>query len=123
MRRWSRSLDAEAETAKVDRVRQKVYLNSAVISLFAGAPGEVVESRCAKALQHPDRRNPQMTTETVTRIRETAMSPTQIDPELFFKLYSPCSLFYWYQNPLEGLPIDFLSFEAMAKNTNQHFSM
>jgi tetratricopeptide (TPR) repeat protein len=34
----------DAENAKVDRVRQKVYLNGALISMFAGAPSQIVTS-------------------------------------------------------------------------------
>lgn len=117
------SVILDADNAKVDRVRQKIYLNGALISMFAGAPSEVVASLCDKALRHPDRRNPQMTKDRVATIQEFLEKPLQLSPELFFSLYSPCSIFYWYQNPLEGLPIDFLSLETMAEDTNQHFSM
>jgi tetratricopeptide (TPR) repeat protein len=112
------SVILDAGNAKVDRVRQKVYLNGALISMFAGAPSEVVASLCDKALRHPDRRNPQMTKDRIATIHEFLEKPRQLSPELFFSLYSPCSIFYWYQNPLEGLPIDFLSLETMAEDTN-----
>jgi tetratricopeptide (TPR) repeat protein len=108
----------EADTARVDRVRQKAYLNGALISLFAGASSELVISRCAKAHQHLDRRSPKITIETVARILAFNAHPIQFDPEIFFQLYSPCSMYYWYQNPLEGLPINFLSLEAMAENAD-----
>ncbi len=108
----------DAENAKVDRVRQKVYLNGALISMFAGAPSQVVASLCEKALRHPDRRNPQMTKDRIATIQEFLEKPRQLSPDLFFSLYSPCSIFYWYQNPLEGLPIDFLSLETVAEDTN-----
>jgi tetratricopeptide (TPR) repeat protein len=113
----------EAENALVDRVRQKVYLNGALISLFAGVPAGKVESLCAKALKHPDRRNPQITADRVATIRELVANGSAPDVDSFLSLYSPCSMFYWYQNPLEGLPIDFLSLEAMAEDGRQHFSM
>jgi tetratricopeptide (TPR) repeat protein len=113
----------EAENAKVDRVRQKVYLNGALISLFADAPAQTVLSLCEKALQYPDRRDPQITIERVSTMKDLLASPQRLSYELFFDLYSPCSLFYWYQNPLEGLPIDFLSLEAMIEDTDQHLSM
>jgi tetratricopeptide (TPR) repeat protein len=117
------SVVADAESAKVDRVRQKVYLNGALISLFAGSPLGIVASLCDKALQHPDRRNPQITIDRVAAIQELLASPPRASTEMFLSLYSPCSLFYWYQNPLEGLPIDFLSSETIGENTDQHFSM
>jgi tetratricopeptide (TPR) repeat protein len=112
------SVILDAENAKVDRVRQKAYLNGALISMFAGAPLEVVESLCDKALRYPDRRDPQVTIDRVATLREFLEKPRQLSPELFFSLYSPCSILYWYQNPLEGLPIDFLSLETMAEDTN-----
>jgi tetratricopeptide (TPR) repeat protein len=114
---------SEAAVAKVDRVRQKVYLNGALISLFAGAPSSVVESHCENALRHPDRRNPQITVETVANIRNLLTHRAGLKAETFLRLYSPCSLFYWYQNPLEGLPTDFLSRQTMSENPNQHFLM
>jgi tetratricopeptide (TPR) repeat protein len=113
----------EAENAKVDRVRQKVYLNGALISLFANAPAGAVMSLCEKALQYPDRRNPQGTIDRISTIKDFLASPSRSISELFFDLYSPCSLFYWYQNPLEGLPIDFLSLKTVVKDTDQHLSM
>jgi tetratricopeptide (TPR) repeat protein len=111
-----------AENAALDRVRQKVYLNAALINLFANAPASRVESLCVKALGHPDRRDPAITNERVATIRDFLES-ARPDPVEFLQLYSPCSLLYWYQNPLQGLPIDFLSFETMIENTNEHFSM
>ena len=116
-------VSAEAETAKVDRVRQKVYLNGAIISLFAGAPLDLISSYCEKALAHPDRRNRQITVEKVGVIRELLVNPEELSSELFFKLYSPCSMFYWYQNPLEGLPIDVLSTETVIENPSQQLPM
>lgn len=59
-----------------------------------------------------------MTKDRITTIREFLEKPPQLSPELFFSLYSPCSILYWYQNPLEGLPIDFLSPETVAEDTN-----
>jgi tetratricopeptide (TPR) repeat protein len=117
------SVVLEAEHAKVDRVRQKVYLNGALISLFAQAPAEAVMSLCERALQYPDRRSPQVTLDRVDTIKEFLAKPSRSNSELFFDLYSPCSLFYWYQNPLEGLPIDFLSLETMGQDTHQHLLM
>ncbi len=117
------TLVADAENAKVDRIRQKVYLNSALISLFADEPALTVLSLCEKALKHPDRRNPQLTVDRVDTIKELLSSGSTPNADVFLKLYSPCSLFYWYQNPLEGLPIDFLSLEAVAENPSQHFAM
>ena len=113
----------EAEKALVDRVRQKVYLNGALISLCCEAPASRVLSLCAKALEHPDRRNSQITVHRVATIKELLANRSRPSPELFMSLYSPCGMFYWYQNPLEGLPIDFLSLEAMAEDPNQHFPM
>jgi tetratricopeptide (TPR) repeat protein len=112
------SVILDAESAKVDRVKQKVYLNGALISMFAGAPTEIVTSLCDKALRHPDRRSPQVTKDRIATIQELLDNPRQLSPELFFSLYSPCSILYWYQNPLEGLPIDFLSLETVAEDTN-----
>jgi len=112
------SVILDAENAKVDRIRQKVYLNGALVSMFVGAPSETVASLCDKALRHPDRRNPQMTKDRIAIIQEFLEKPPHLSSELFFSLYSPCSIFYWYQNPLEGLPIDFLSFETVAEDTN-----
>jgi tetratricopeptide (TPR) repeat protein len=117
------SLLIEAENALVDRIRQKVYLNGALISLFAGAPAGKVESLCAKALKHPDRRNPKITVDLVGTIRKLASLGSAPELDSFLNLYSPCSMYYWYQNPLEGLPIDFLSLEAVAEDGRQHFSV
>jgi tetratricopeptide (TPR) repeat protein len=117
------TLVIDAESAKVDRIRQKVYHNSALISLFAGGSAETVLSLCEKALKHPDRRNPQLTVDRVETIKQLLSSGSTPNADVFLQLYSPCSLFYWYQNPLEGLPIDFLSLEAVAENPNQHFAM
>jgi hypothetical protein len=116
------ALVSKAETATLDRIRQKVYLNAALINLFANAPSIKVESLCAKALAHPDRRYPKLTRETVETIRRSLTSERP-PLEDFLRLYSPCSLLYWYQNPLQGLPIDFLSFEAMSENANEHLPM
>jgi tetratricopeptide (TPR) repeat protein len=116
-------VSVEAETAKVDRVRQKVYLNAAIISLFAGAPLDLISCYCEKALAHPDRRNRQITVAKVGMINELLVNPEELSSDLFFKLYSPCSMFYWYQNPLEGLPIDVLSTETVIENPSQQLPM
>ncbi|HWZ44584.1 MAG TPA: hypothetical protein VNW97_14000 [Candidatus Saccharimonadales bacterium] len=111
----------EAEQARLDRVRQKAYFNGALIALFADAPERSVKELCNNALLHPDRRDPVGGTKRVNEILQLLAKGRPASTDLFFSLYSPCSLFYWYQNPLEGLPIDFLSLKTMPQNANDHF--
>jgi tetratricopeptide (TPR) repeat protein len=99
----------ESEHARVDRVRQKAYFNGALITLLAGARHEYVQSLCVQSLNCPDRRDPNKTVERIGEIQNILANKQPKTAETFFNLYSPCSMFYWYQNPLEGLPGDFLS--------------
>ena len=92
------------------------FLNGALIMLMAGASNSVVETLCADALEHPDRRDPLITAAKVAQFQRFVREgrPESLDP--FFDLYSPCSLFYWYQNPLEGLPLNLLALKAVSED-------
>ena len=114
---------SESEQLAVDRTRQKAYLNGALIALLAESPATFVESLCIKALQHPDRWNPIITIQRIAEIRRMLAEDTPKSLSLFFTFYSPCSLLYWYQNPLEGLPLDFLSLETVPEDTSNHLSI
>lgn len=108
-----RQVTLASEKVHVDRVRQKAYLNGALIALCSNAPSSYVNLLCQKALEHPDRWNPSMTVERIEKISNMSREKVQPSKKEFFDLYSPCSLLYWYLNPLEGLPSNFLSPETM----------
>lgn len=111
-----------AVNAAVDRVRQKAYLNAALIHKWAGSGREMVDHYATKALQHPDRRDPARTARVVGEIRMLSEHDA-ISIDHFFDLFSPCSLLYWYQNPLEGLPGYLLPAEAVTHDAGHHVPM
>ncbi|HEV7644074.1 MAG TPA: tetratricopeptide repeat protein [Pyrinomonadaceae bacterium] len=103
-----------SKNAMLDRIRQKAYFNGALIALFADAPAEYVRSLCHTSYQYPDRRYPDTMTERMGKIESLITDRRDLTVDDFFSFYSPCSMYYWYQNPLEGLPSNFLTLETMS---------
>lgn len=98
-----------AAEIKVDRAQQKAYFNGALVHLWAGSPKEVVYSYCNNSLKHLGRRGTYITENKILLIKEMIGKRRDISKKLFFDIYSPCGLLYWYQNPLEGITSNVLS--------------
>jgi len=97
-------------TARVDRVRQKTFHNAAVISYWLGSSEDEISALCGLSLRYPDRRDSSFTGRVMRNISKKSFGTVELSD--FLTMYSPCSLLYWYQNPLEGLPAYLLSGEA-----------
>jgi tetratricopeptide (TPR) repeat protein len=112
--RLLRDLKPQVEVNPVDRVRQKYYINAAAIMALADASSEEVRLFCENALLHPDRKNSKTTQLRVDLILTSLSSGSKICHNDFRSLFWPCSLSYWYQNPIEGLPSNILTSKAVV---------
>jgi tetratricopeptide (TPR) repeat protein len=119
-------IDGVSENARaspVDRLRQKAYLNAALIHLGAGSSSAVVRRYCSLALASPDRRDPEFTRLRVAFILSKINQHDALTPDEFFAKLSPCGLLYWYQNPLSGLPRYLLTVETEPQDLGHEFTM
>jgi len=117
------SVSDMARTSPVDRLRQKAYLNSALIHLAAGSATSVVKRYCALALQFPDRRDPEITKRSVDFLLGKLAQKHTLCLDEFFAVLSPCGLLYWYQNPLSGLPGYLLTLKTEPQNPDNELTM
>ena len=95
------AIEQEVETHKLDRVRQKYYVNSLLVESLHG--NMVVEGRILKALAYPDRYFPEQTRYAAHFYQEFTNSDKEIVKHAWRDLYSPCGLAYWYMDPLKLL--------------------
>jgi|GEM_PF-3288490 len=91
-------LEAEVVKYKLDRVREKYYVNRLFIEFVNGAKD--LKSWINKVAEYPDRYYPKRTYDLLYFYGST---DSKYNPELFNKLYSPCNLAYWDINPFKIL--------------------
>lgn len=92
------------ESSSFDRMAQRYYLNASLIKAYLDSAPPVIMELSEKSIQHPDRSYPERTIRAASAIKEHIRGKRIITRELLMRLYSPCFLQYWYQNPLELLP-------------------
>ncbi len=110
------STQEEVTAFPVDRVRQRGYVNAAIIGLFSRMDKNAIRRWCALAKNHPDRMDPTLTQSRIEAV-ETHSGSSYIPPiSTFQDWFLPCYLMYWYQNPLESLPTNALASKAEVKD-------
>lgn len=96
------TIKQEVEEHKLDRVRQKYYINCLLLETLHG--NRITEKQIAKALTYPDRYFPEQTKHAAKFYQELAKSNIDVVQHTWRDLYSPCGLAYWYMDPLKLLP-------------------
>lgn len=104
-------LGDEAATASVDRVRQQFFSNAYILSVLLGFSESQQKAYYDGAIAFPDRWRPTMVLERLNRARRVGVTA-----ETLLALYVPAYLAYWYQNPLEMLPLHLLAEKARVEN-------
>ncbi|WP_297720868.1 hypothetical protein [Intestinimonas sp.] len=94
-------IEQEVEFHKLDRVRQKFYVNYLLVESLHG--NKTLEGHLAKASAYPDRYFPEHTTHAVLCYQEFMNSGKKLIQHDWRDLYSPCGLAYWYMDPLKLL--------------------
>ncbi len=95
------SIEYEVENHKLDRVRQKFYINSLFVEFLHGTTN--IMERVQKVLEYPDRYFPEQTMHAI-RIYENLINCDKKFLKYDWRdLYSPCGLVYWYMDPLKLL--------------------
>lgn len=107
--RLIRSIEDSVQTYSVDRLKQKFYINAAFIAYACNEPKDVIKEYCKNALKHPDRISNEITENRVNSIEKNIRNRSKYKPEMLYELFDPCTLEYWYQNPLELVPQQILS--------------
>jgi len=100
----------------IDRPRQMYFVNMAFFSYACGCNNIEIEKYCEKAIQHPDRLLPALTTNRINIIKTFIHKKIPYSSSMFFNLFVPCYLAYWYQNPLELIPNKLLSQETINED-------
>lgn len=104
------ALEEEAASAAVDRVRQRFYPNAFVISVLLGFARAQQDAYYERSLAFPDRSRPASVFERLQRARRDGVTH-----ETLRELIVPAFLAYWYQNPLEMLPLHLLAEQARSE--------
>lgn len=94
-------IEQAVENHKLDRVRQKFYVNCLLVESLHG--NKILEGRIAKALTYPDRYFPEQTKHAVQYYLKFINSGKKHIQNDWRDLYSPCGLAYWYMDPLKLL--------------------
>jgi len=105
------TLEAEATNAVLDRVRQRFFPNAAILSKLLGFTPARQEAFYEAALRFPDRARPIAILERLHAGRRVILSADNA-----LEYMTPAYLAYWYQNPLEMLPLQLLARQARAEN-------
>lgn len=95
------AIKREVKEHKLDRVRQKYYINYLLVEAIHG--NEVVEGQIMEALAYPDRYFPEQTRAAAHFYQELRSPTKEIIQHEWRELYSPCGLAYWYMDPLKLL--------------------
>ena len=96
------AIEREVEDHKLDRVRQKFYINCLLVEALHG--NEMLKGRITKALQYPDRYSPEQTKYATQYYQKFMNSGKEFVQRDWRDLYSPCGLAYWYMDPLKLFP-------------------
>lgn len=100
---------ALSKTIKFDRGNQRTSINGLVILSYCNEKDELLSKFKHAALKHEDRYDPDLNKTIVDRLNELIESKNKFNEKSFFELFQPCSLQYWYYNPLQGLPYELLT--------------
>lgn len=95
------NIEQTVENHKLDRVRQKFYVNCLLVESLHG--NKILEGRIAKTLTYPDRYFPEQTKHAVQYYQKFMNSGKEHIQNDWRDLYSPCGLAYWYMDPLKLL--------------------
>lgn len=95
-------IEQEVENHKLDRVRQKFYINCLLVESLHG--NEILEGRITKVLKYPDRYFPEQTKYAIQYYQKFMNSGKELIQHDWRDLYSPCGLAYWYMDPLKLFP-------------------
>lgn len=93
------AIEPEVEKHKLDRVRQKFYINCLFVEALHG--NKNINEKISKASMYPDRYFPEQTRVTINIYREFVNFDKTIEQYDWRDLYSPCGLAYWYMDPLK----------------------
>lgn len=92
------SLESVVKEHSVNRVKQKYYLNKALIYYANGIKIDDILEQCA---YYPERYNSNYTKELIQWYQHNQKNGILYEEEYWSKAYLPCYLEYWYVNPLK----------------------
>ena len=95
------------EPHKLNRVRQKYYINYLLVEYLNG--NKDIEKWILKAQLYPDRYSPTFTTHVAYFYRQYMDTTQKAICRDWRDLYSPCGLAYWYMDPLKFLSEGFIN--------------
>ena len=95
------SIHQKVRRHKLDRVRQKYYINYLLIKYLSGSKD--IEELIPKAALYPDRYSSAFTKEVTQFYQGYLSAPQKHIHRDWQALYSPCGLAYWYMDPLKFL--------------------
>lgn len=99
-------IEQEVKNHKLDRVRQKYYVNRLLIEYLNGERN--IKPLIDKCLAYPDRYFPEQTAFCARFYQEFMNSDNPVQKTFWHDLYSPCGLAYWYMDPLKFLSKSFI---------------
>lgn len=97
-----KGIEHEVETHKLNRVRQKYYINCLLVKALHG--NRDIGDQISKATAYPDRYFPEKSIYAIRVYKEFMNSNKANIQHNWRDLYSPCGLAYWYMDPLKLLP-------------------
>lgn len=101
------SIYSKVEQHKLNRVRQKYYINYLLVEYLNG--NKDIEKWILKAQLYPDRYSPTFTTHVAYFYRQYMDTTQKAICRDWRDLYSPCGLAYWYMDPLKFLSEGFIN--------------
>ena len=92
-------IEDDIKNHKLDRVRQKYYINRLLVEYLSG--NKDLTTLICLANKYTDRYFPEHTKKAVQFYKEYINSNSQPQNDKWQQLYSPCGLVYWYIDPLK----------------------
>lgn len=93
------NIHPDVEAHKLDRVRQKYYINRLFVEYLHG--NRELDTLIKYAQDYPDRYNPEQTRYAIKIYSDFVNSSTSAIHQKWTELFSPCGLVYWYFDPLK----------------------
>ena len=97
------------------RLHQKYYINAALILSGLGTRRAEWQGLLEQAKVNPDRKNPEITTRAVQVVCSLSTDAT-LSAQNVLSYFSPCTLEYWYFNPMDLVAEEMLSTCAKGEN-------
>ena len=94
------NLESDVENIPVDRVKQKYYINKALIYFANNILNDDIIKKCQ---QYPDRYVPKLTYQKIKFYQDKLKTSQIYNTTDFINCFCPCYLEYWYINPLKLL--------------------